>query len=133
MSQSQLRSEGTPPGQAVLVVEDEVLVRMLVVQTLEDAGYTVHEAGEARAAMAMLAAHDAIDLVVTDVGLPGLSGRQLAEQARDHNPALKILFMTGYNDSPLLDSGLPPGVDLITKPFDLANLAAKAGALLSLA
>jgi DNA-binding response OmpR family regulator len=132
MSQGQTMQAAAAPGQTVLVVEDEVLVRMLVVQTLEDAGYTVHEAGEARRAMEVLAAHGGIDLVVTDVGLPGLNGRQLAQQARDRQPGLKILFMTGYNDEPLTATPLPPGVDLITKPFNLDSLTAKAEALLAL-
>jgi CheY-like chemotaxis protein len=121
-----------PPRRTVLVVEDEALVRLLVVHTLEDAGYDVREAAEARGAMAMLQSDSLIDLMVTDLGLPGVNGKELAEQARGHKPELKILFMTGYADSTLLDRALPAGVDLITKPFDLDDLAAKAGALLAL-
>ncbi|MDB5461171.1 MAG: histidine kinase [Caulobacteraceae bacterium] len=121
-----------PARRAILVVEDEALVRMLVVQTLEEAGYDVHEAAEARAAMTVLQSDGVIDLMVTDLGLPGVNGKQLAEQARGHKPELKILFMTGYADSTLVDGALPAGIDLITKPFDLDDLAAKAGALLAL-
>lgn len=114
----------------VLVVEDEALVRLLVVQILEEAGYAVREAAEARSALKLLQSGEFIDLVVTDVGLPGVNGKQLADQARGLRPDLKILFMTGYADDALLDDVLPEGVDLITKPFDLDALAAKAGALL---
>jgi CheY-like chemotaxis protein len=119
------------PRHAVLVVEDEALVRMLVVQILEEAGYIVSEAAEAKTALQMLES-EFIDLVVTDVGLPGLNGRQMADQARALKPDLKILFMTGYADNSILETALPAGVDLITKPFDLDHLAAKASALLAL-
>jgi len=114
----------------VLVVEDEALVRLLVVQILEEADYAVREAAEARSALKLLQSGEFIDLVVTDVGLPGVNGKQLADQARGLRPDLKILFMTGYADDALLDDVLPEGVDLIAKPFDLDVLAAKAGALL---
>jgi CheY-like chemotaxis protein len=120
------------PPRRVLVVEDEALVRLLVVQILEEAGYETREAAEAKSALALLQSGEFIDLMVTDVGLPGINGKQLAEQARGLRPALKILYMTGYADSGLLDAKLPPGVDLITKPFDLDELAAKAAALLGL-
>jgi CheY-like chemotaxis protein len=122
---------GAPPRRSVLVVEDEALVRMLVVQVLEEAGYAVFEAADPHTALRMLQA-DYIDLMVTDVGLPGLNGRAMADRARALKPDLKVLFMTGYADGPLLDAALPDGVDLITKPFDLGHLAAKAEALLGL-
>jgi CheY-like chemotaxis protein len=116
----------------VLVVEDEALVRLLVVQILEEAGYETREAAEAKSALRQLQSGEAIDLMVTDVGLPGLNGKQLADQALVLRPDLKILFMTGYADSALLDDVLPEGVALITKPFDLDELAAKAASLLGL-
>jgi CheY-like chemotaxis protein len=121
---------GAEPARQVLVVEDEALVRMLVVQALKEAGYAVRQAAEARGALDMLQPGNDIDLMVTDVGLPGVNGRQLADQARGLNPDLKILFMTGYADSGLLGNSHGHGIDLITKPFDLDDLAAKAGALL---
>jgi CheY-like chemotaxis protein len=120
------------PPRRVLVVEDEALVRLLVVQVLEEAGYVVCEAAEAKGALAQLQSGDVIDLMVTDVGLPSVNGKQLADQARGLRPELKILYMTGYADSGLLEDPLPVGVDLITKPFDLDELAFKAGALLGL-
>ena len=114
----------------VLVVEDEALVRMLVVQTLEDAGFVVCEAAEATAALAALHADDSIRLMVTDLGLPGMDGRQLADQARARRPDMKVLFMTGYADSVRLEPVLPEGFAMITKPFDLDQLTAQAQALL---
>jgi CheY-like chemotaxis protein len=117
---------------AVLVVEDEALVRSLVVEVLEEAGYRVHEAAEAKSALAVLASGAALALMVTDVGLPGVNGKQLAQQARALRPDLKVLYMTGYTEGALVDpDSLPPGFDLITKPFDLDLLAAKAAGLLA--
>ena len=115
----------------VLVVEDEALVRMLVVQTLEEAGFAVSEAAEAQGALEMLRRDNEIRLMVTDVGLPGLNGRRLADEARARRPDMKVLFMTGYADSTLLESTLPEGFGLITKPFDLDDLAARAQALMA--
>jgi DNA-binding response OmpR family regulator len=115
----------------VLVVEDEALVRMLVVQTLEEAGFAVREAAEAQGALEVLRTDQAIGLMVTDVGLPGLNGRRLADEARAQRPDMKVLFMTGYADSTLLENVLPDGFGLITKPFDLDDLAARAQALLA--
>ena len=116
----------------VLVVEDEALVRMLVVQALEEAGFTVHEAAEANSAMGVLRATDGIGLMVTDVGLPGMDGRRLADHARAHRPDMKVLFMTGYADTALIEKALPAGFGLITKPFDLDDLTARALALLTI-
>jgi DNA-binding response OmpR family regulator len=121
----------SPGGRTVLVVEDEAFVRLLVVQTLEEAGYAVRQAAEAIAAMDALRTDDAISLMVTDVGLPGLDGRRLAEQARQHRPDVKVLLMTGYTESADVQKTLPPGMSMINKPFDLNELMAKAEALLS--
>ena len=118
-----------PRSRGVLVVEDEGLVRLLVVQALEDAGFSVREAGEARTAMELLRSDEGIGLMVTDVGLPGLDGRRLADQARAHRPGIKVLLMTGYADAALIEKTLPEGFGLITKPFDLDDLAARALAL----
>jgi CheY-like chemotaxis protein len=120
-----------PSGDGVLVVEDEALVRMLVVQVLEEAGFSVREAAEAQGALELLRASDDIRLMVTDVGLPGLNGRRLADQARAERPDMKVLFMTGYTDSVLLEGALPDGFSVITKPFDLDDLTARAHALIA--
>jgi DNA-binding NtrC family response regulator len=121
----------SPEPNGVLVVEDEALVRMLVVQALEEAGFAVREAAEAGAAMEVLRADDRIRLMVTDVGLPGVNGRQLADQALAHRPDMKVLFMTGYADTSLIEKALPKGFGLIHKPFDLDDLAARAQALIA--
>lgn len=115
----------------ILVVEDEALVRMLVVQTLEEAGFKVREAAEAQSALEVLRSDQAIGLMVTDVGLPGLNGRRLADAVRAQRPDMKVLFMTGYADTSLLETSLPAGFGLITKPFDLDDLTARAAALLA--
>ena len=112
-----------PALRHVLVVEDEALVRMLVVQVLQEAGYSVSEAAEATGALAQIGSGARIDLMVTDVGLPGVNGRQLADQARALRPDLTVLFMTGYAESGLVDMVMPDGFGLITKPFDLDDLA----------
>ena len=119
-----------PKTDRVLVVEDEALVRMLVVQTLEEAGFAVREAAEAQGALEVLRTDNAIRLMVTDIGLPGVDGRRLADAARKQRPDMRVLFMTGYADTALLGDALPEGFGLITKPFDLDDLAARAQALL---
>jgi CheY-like chemotaxis protein len=126
------KADGAPAasGRTVLVVEDETLVRMLVVQMLEDAGHTVVECAEGRAALEALQSDMAIDIMVTDVGLPGVSGRQLAEQAQTRRPDLKILFMTGYADD-AIDGLVAEGSELIAKPFALEELAAKISRMLT--
>ncbi|WP_434389988.1 PAS domain-containing protein [Melittangium boletus] len=114
-------------GERVLVVEDEPAVRMLVMEILEDLGYAALEAPEARAALGLLEQADRVDLLVTDVGLPGgMNGRQLAEVARQRRPGLKVLFITGYAEGASVRGGfLAPGMEMITKPFALDALAAR--------
>jgi PAS domain S-box-containing protein len=114
-------------GQSVLVVDDEPTVRMLVTETLQDLGYAAREAGDGSAALAILESDARIDLLVTDVGLPGLNGRQLAEAARRVRPGLMVLYITGYAHNAAIGDGglLDPGMEIITKPFALDTLAAK--------
>jgi signal transduction histidine kinase/ActR/RegA family two-component response regulator len=113
-------------GQAVLVVEDELIVRRLVVEVLEDVGYRVLEAEDGPSGLAILESNEGIDLLVSDVGLPGLNGRQLADRARETRPHLKVLFITGYAENATLASGfLEPGMEMITKPFAVETLANK--------
>src|ERR1700739_1008131 len=97
---------------------------MLVVQMLEEAGHSVVECAEGRAALEALQSDMAIDIMVTDVGLPGVSGRQLAAQAQTRRPDLNILFMPGYADD-AIDGLVTEGNELIAKPFALEELAAK--------
>ena len=110
--------------ESVMVVEDDPAVRMLVLNVLDELGYTVHPAADARTALPLLESSLRIDLLVTDVGLPGMNGRQLAEVARQHRPGLKVLFMTGYAEQAAERQGfLEQGMDLIAKPFTLDALA----------
>jgi PAS domain S-box-containing protein len=119
-----------PSATHVLVVEDEPMVRMLVSEVIGGLGYTVHEAGDGPAGLAALDASGPVDLLVTDVGLPGLNGRELAEAARRRRPGLKVLFITGYaRDAALTGRMLGPDTELLTKPFTLEALAAKVSAL----
>jgi CheY-like chemotaxis protein len=99
---------------------------MLVLEVLHELGYTAREAADAKEAMPILASDQRIDLMVSDVGLPGINGRQLAVIARHHRPELKVLFMTGYAESAALRSGfLDQGMEMIVKPFPLDLLANK--------
>jgi CheY-like chemotaxis protein len=111
--------------EAVLVVDDEPTVRMLVGEVLREYGYTIIEAGDAIAGLRVLQSLTPVDLLVTDVGLPGgLDGRQLADRARLTRPALKVLFITGYAESAKLGT-LEPGMQVMAKPFSMDALASR--------
>ena len=105
-------------GETVLVVEDDATVRDLVLEVLRDLGYTALEEPDGLAGLVVLQSRRRIDLLVTDVGLPGMNGRQLAEQARLLRPDLKVLFITGYAENAAFGNGhLDPGMQMMTKPF----------------
>ena len=112
------------PGETVLIVEDEIAIRQLVAEVLGDAGYRVLEAPTGPAGVALLRSDDRIDLLITDVGLPGgLNGRQVADAGRAVRPALKILFVTGYAANAAVGAGhLDDGMEILTKPFNIAEL-----------
>jgi nitrogen-specific signal transduction histidine kinase/CheY-like chemotaxis protein len=113
-------------GETVLVVEDDPAVRMLIGEVLEELGYHYIEAADGQAAIPYLESPRPIDLLVTDVGLPNVNGRQLAEIARRLRPGLKVLFVTGYAEQAALRAGLlPAGMELMTKPFTLDALAGR--------
>jgi PAS domain S-box-containing protein len=113
-------------GETVVVVEDDPAVRMLVLDLLKELGYLAHEAADASAALPLLESELRVDLLVTDVGLPGMNGRQLAEIARQHRPGLKVLFMTGYAQKAAERQGfLEDGMDMVAKPFSSEVLANK--------
>ena len=113
-------------GETVLVVEDDPAVRLLIVEVLQDLGYIAVEASDANTAMPVAESAQRLDLLVTDVGLPGVNGRQLAEMIRQHRPALKVLFVTGYAEGAAVRGGfLARGMDMITKPFALDELAVR--------
>jgi PAS domain S-box-containing protein len=102
----------------VLVVEDEEIVRSLIVEVLEDLGYRVLEAADGPAGLSVLQSPEPIALLITDVGLPGMNGRQLADAGRERRPGLKTMFITGYAESAMLSSSkLEAGMTVLTKPF----------------
>ncbi len=113
-------------GETVMVVEDDPSVRMIVTELLSEVGYGVLEATDADTAIPILQSNQRIDLLVSDVGLPGMNGRQLAEVARQSRPDLKILFITGYAQNAAVRAGfLADGMDMMTKPFAVDALATK--------
>jgi len=119
-------------GETVVVVEDDPAVRMLVMDLLKELGYRAHEAEDARSALPLLESDMRVDLLVTDVGLPGMNGRQLAEIARQHRPGLKVLFMTGYAQKAAERQGfLEDGMDMVAKPFSIEQLAGKIRTMIS--
>jgi PAS domain S-box-containing protein len=113
-------------GETVLVVEDDPSVRLLIGEVLRELGYACLEAGDGQAALPLIASNIRLDLMISDVGLPGLNGRQVAEIAREHRPGLRILFVTGYAEHATERARfLGPGMEMITKPFTLDALAVK--------
>jgi PAS domain S-box-containing protein len=115
----------------VLVVDDEPEVRALVIEVLEDLGYTVLQAGNGTEALNVLKTDAHVDLLVTDVGLPGMNGRQVADAARAHRPGLTVLFITGYAENAVLSHGhLDPGMHVLTKPFAVQALASRVESLM---
>jgi PAS domain S-box-containing protein len=126
------RAADLATGETVLVVEDEPVVRGVILEMLQGQGYRTLSAVDGPSGLAMLRGDARIDLLVTDVGLPGMNGRQLADQARETRPSLKVLFITGYAESVAMADGfLQPGMDMITKPFDLEHLAGRVRAMVS--
>jgi CheY-like chemotaxis protein len=114
-------------SETVLVVDDEPTVRMLITDILEELGYVAIEAADSVAGLKVLQSEARIDLLVTDVGLPGgMNGRQMADAARVTRPDLKVLFITGYAENSVLGNGrLGPGMAVMTKPFPMETMAAR--------
>ncbi|WP_426958179.1 ATP-binding protein [Muricoccus radiodurans] len=111
-------------GETVLVVEDDPAVRLLAMEVLRELGYAAREAGSAEEALPILRGNGRLDLLVSDVGLPGTNGRQLAEMARSIRPGLRVLLMTGYAEAAATRGRfLEPGMEMVTKPFALDDLA----------
>jgi signal transduction histidine kinase len=118
-------------GEAVLVVEDDPLMRRLSSDSLRELGYTVFESESAAGALAVLGDTPGITLLFTDVVMPEMNGKKLAEEALKRNPDLKVLFTTGYTPNAVVHGGvLDADVNLITKPFTLQQLANKVRAVL---
>lgn len=124
---AEVREAPNAGGQTALVVDDEAVVRMLVTEALADLQVTGIEASDARSALKILDSDASIDLLISDVGLPGgLNGRQLADAARTRRPNLKVLFITGYAENAAVGNGhLEPGMHVLTKPFAMDQLMSR--------
>jgi CheY-like chemotaxis protein len=111
-------------GETALIVDDEPAIRMLVTEVLGDLGYRAIEAEDGVSGLKLLETRRRIDLLVTDVGLPGgINGRQLADAALVLRPQLKVLFITGYAENAVIGDGhLRPGMHVLTKPFAIEEL-----------
>jgi CheY-like chemotaxis protein len=114
-------------GEVILVVDDEAILRMLMLDILQDNGYRAIEAVDGPSALRILESDARIDLLITDVGLPGgVNGRQVADSARGKRPDLKVLFITGYAENAVVGNGhLAPGMAVVTKPFEIAAFGQK--------
>jgi len=114
-------------GETVLIVDDEPTVRMLIGDTLNELGYTGIEAADATSGLKVLESDAKIDLLITDVGLPGgMNGKEMAEKAREKRPDLKVLFITGYAQNAAISNGkLEPGMHVLSKPFAMEKLASR--------
>ena len=113
-------------GETVLVVEDDSTVRGLVLEVLQELGYTAVEAIDGPSGLAVLQSAQRLDLLVTDVGLPGMNGRQLADFGRAQRPGLKVLFITGYAENATFETGhLESDMYMMTKPFAVDDLATR--------
>ena len=112
-------------GEVVLVIDDDPTIRMLVAEVLADLGYAVIEAVDGPGGLKVLESNAKVDLLITDVGLPGgMNGRQVADAARVNRPSLKVLFITGYAENAVIGKGrLDNGMFVITKPFQMDVLA----------
>jgi len=119
-------------GETILVIDDEEPIRMLISEVLQEAGYRILEAGDGPAGLRILRTEVRIDLLITDVGLPGgFNGRQVADAARQTRPDLKVLFVTGYAENAAVGNGqFGPGMQVITKPFQMTALAQRVRAII---
>jgi CheY-like chemotaxis protein len=119
-------------GEVVLVIDDEPTIRMLIADVLADAGYVGIEVSDGKAGLRVLQSQARIDLLITDVDLPGgMNGRQVADAARALRPDLKVLFITGYAENALIGNGyLEKDMHVMAKPFEIERLAQKINQLI---
>jgi signal transduction histidine kinase/ActR/RegA family two-component response regulator len=126
------RARGAGAVETVVVVDDEPVVRRLATEVLREFGYQVIAAADGPEGLSILQSDLRVDLLVTDVGLPGgMNGRQLADAARERRPGLKVLFITGYAEAAVIGNEMfEPGMQVITKPFAMDTLAARIRAMI---
>jgi CheY-like chemotaxis protein len=140
LAQESSEQEQRPPMPApkaaaehtVLVVEDEPVLRMLIVDVMTELGYATLEAEDSASGLKILQSAAPIDLLISDIGLPGgMNGRQMAETALRGRPDLKVLFITGYAENAVFNHGhLTPGMQVLTKPFEMNVMASKVHSLI---
>ena len=120
-------------GETVLVVDDEPTVCMLVAEVLTELGYQAIETADGAGALKVFHSKSRVDLLITDVGLPGgMNGRQVADAGRVLRPGLKVLFITGYAETTAIGNGfLEPGMHVLTKPFEIESLASRIRAIMA--
>jgi CheY-like chemotaxis protein len=125
-------STASGQGETVLLIEDEHALRDILEEILHDAGYLVLTAQDGPAGLQVLNSDARVDLLITDVGLPGgLNGRQVADAARIQRPSLKVLFVTGYADTAAVGNGrMDSGMEVMTKPFEIGVFASRVRALI---
>lgn len=123
----------TTATKTVLLVEDDDVVRQLTVEVLEEFGYRVHALRDAPSALELLRSDQSFDLLMSDIGLPGMDGRALVEAARQLRPTLPVLFASGYSERELLEEvrarDIAAVTDSIVKPYDLDLLASRLSGL----
>lgn len=113
-------------GLKVLVVEDESVIRNMAAELLRDLDCNVLEAADGLSGLSTFRANEGIELLITDIGLPGMNGYQLANQAMDSDPALKVLLITGYAENAIPAHGfMRPGMEMLTKPFSVSTLRSR--------
>ncbi len=117
---------------SVLVVEDETAIRKLIAASLRDLGCAVLEAADGPAGLRIVQSNKRVDLLVTDVGLPGMNGRQLADAARERRPDLPVVLITGYAAKVFEDLELAPGMEVLHKPFSFDVLRARVHTILKM-
>lgn len=117
-----MESSSAVDAATILIAEDEAMVRMVEAETLRDAGYNICEARDGAAALEVLKSDAKVDLLITDIKMPGLSGYQLVEAGTALRPGLKVILITGYAQDPLPPKLASAGVKVIYKPFDIDAL-----------
>jgi len=115
----------------ILIAEDEALLRLVAVEALRDAGYNVLEAGDGNEGLAVLGTKEQIDLLVTDIKMPGLNGYQLAEAGLQLRPDMKIVLMTGYSDERVPEAIAQATIKVFHKPFNFDDLLAFIGKIVA--
>ena len=122
----------TETHKTVLIVDDEAAIRNNLAEMLEDLGYELLQAEDGRSGLALVRSGKRIDLLVSDVGLPnGMNGRQFADAAREVDPRLKVLFITGYANANIVGGGgMAPGMEVLTKPFTMEAFASRVSGML---